>query len=259
MDEELKPESEADAKPSGMSFLRSNGLIIGLVLLSLFLNLVPGMRLVLLPFEYFTTFIHEGSHAVASLIMGEEVHRIVINPDTSGYMQHSLTGGMFAQGFIGSAGYLGAALFGGTLIVLSAFEKFSKFFLGLIGLVFLGAIVMYVRDPFTLLVCGFLSASLLLIAWKGGVFLNYFAINFLAVQCALNSFSDVMTLIQLSMGAQKSSYSTGLSDAEALAQIFFLPAMFWSVLWMAISVIVLYKAMKISGRIRMTPAAPVQK
>ena len=146
MDEELKPESEADAKPSGMSFLRSNGMIIGLVFISLFLNLVPGLRLVLLPFEYFTTFIHEGSHTIASLIMGAEVHRIVINPDTSGYMQHTLTGGMFSQGFIGSAGYIGAALFGGALIVLSAYEKLSKVLLALIGMVFLVAIVMYVRD-----------------------------------------------------------------------------------------------------------------
>ncbi|MBL7994040.1 M50 family metallopeptidase [bacterium] len=251
MDEELKPESEADAKPSGMSFLRSNGLIIGLLLISLFLNVVPGLRLILLPFEFFTTFIHEGSHAIASLIMGEQVHRIVINPDTSGYMQHTVTGGMFAQGFIGSAGYVGAALFGGLLIVLSSFEKMSKFILGLLGLVFLAAIVLYIRDLFTLAVCGFLSASLLLIAWKGGKYLNFFAINFLAVQCSLNSFGDVITLLQLSMGAPKSQFSTGLSDAEALAKVFLLPAMFWSVLWIVISIVVLYKALKISGRIRM--------
>jgi hypothetical protein len=258
MDEELKPESEADAKPSGMSFLRSNGLIIGLLLISLFLNIVPGLRLILLPFEFFTTFIHEGSHAIASLIMGEQVHRIVINPDTSGYMQHTVTGGMFAQGFIGSAGYVGAALFGGALIVLSSFEKMSKIILGLLGLIFLIAIVLYIRDLFTLAVCGFLSASLLLIAWKGGKYMNFFSINFLAVQCSLNSFGDVITLLQLSMGAPKSQYSAGVSDAEALAKVFFLPAMFWSALWIVIAVVVLYKALKISGRIRMKnePARP---
>lgn len=251
MDEELKPESEVDARPSGMSFLRSNGLIIGLLLISLFLNVVPGIRLILLPFEFFTTFIHEGSHAIASLIMGEQVHRIVINPDTSGYMQHTVSGGMFAQGFIGSAGYIGAALFGGALIVLSSFEKISKIVLGLLGLIFLSAIILYIRDLFTLAVCGFLSASLLLIAWKGGRYLNFFAINFLAVQCSLNSFGDVITLLQLSMGAPKSQYSAGLSDAEALSKVLFLPAMFWSVLWIVIAVVILYKAVKISGRIRM--------
>jgi hypothetical protein len=250
MEEKLPPESEKDAKPSGMGWLRSNGLIIGLVLISLFLNLIPGLRMVLVPFEFFTTFIHEGSHAIASLIMGEDVQRIVINPDTSGYMQHSLTGGMFSQGFIGSAGYLGAALFGGILIVLSAYEKLSKIILGLLGIVFLVAIVLYVRDFFTLAVCGFLSAALLLIAWKGGTWLNFFAINFLAVQCSLNSFGDVMTLLKLSMGVPKSAYSAGLSDAEALANIFFLPAMFWSVLWIVIAVVIFYKALKISGRIR---------
>ncbi|MBL7959980.1 M50 family metallopeptidase [bacterium] len=258
MDEELKPESEVDARPSGMSFLRSNGLIIGLLLISLFLNVVPGIRLILLPFEFFTTFIHEGSHAIASLIMGEQVHRIVINPDTSGYMQHTVSGGMFAQGFIGSAGYIGAALFGGALIVLSSFEKISKIVLGLLGLIFLSAIILYIRDLFTLAVCGFLSASLLLIAWKGGRYLNFFAINFLAVQCSLNSFGDVITLLQLSMGAPKSQYSAGLSDAESLSKVLFLPAMFWSVLWIVIAVVILYKAVKISGRIRMKNEASRQ-
>ncbi len=259
MEEKLQPESEKDAKPSGMGWLRSNGLIIGLVLISLFLNLIPGLRMVLLPFEFFTTFIHEGGHAIASLIMGEEVHRIVINPDTSGYMQHTLTGGRFAQGFIGSAGYIGAALFGGALIVLSAYEKLSKVILGLLGIIFLVAIVLYVRDLFTLAVCGFLSAVLLLIAWKGGTWLNFFAINFLAVQCSLNSFGDVMTLMKLSMGVPKSVYSTGLSDAEAMSQIFFLPAIFWSVLWIAISVVIFYKALQISGRIRGRTQVPASK
>jgi hypothetical protein len=244
-------ESETEnSHPTALSTLRSNGLIIVLVFVSMFLGMLPIVRYVLLPFEFFTTFIHEGSHAIASLLMGESVNRIVINPDTSGYMQHTASGGALAQGFISSAGYVGAALFGGGLIVVSAYKKMSKILLFSLGIVFLLAIVLYVRDFFSLGVCGLLAASLLLIAVKGGPYLNFFALNFLAVQCALNSFGDVMTLVKISLGAPKSAYSLGHSDADAVAQAFFLPAIVWSILWMAISGVILYLAMKKSARLR---------
>ncbi len=244
-------ESETEnSRVTALSVLRSNALIIILVFVSMFLAMLPIVRNVLLPFEYFTTFIHEGSHTIASLLMGESVNRIVINPDTSGYMQHSSGGGVWSRGFIGSAGYVGAALFGGALIVWSSYKNMAKILLFSIGIIFLVAIVLYVRDLFSLAVCGLLSAALLLIAAKGSAYLNYFAINFLAAQCALNSFGDVMTVVKISLGAPKSAYSLGVSDADAVAQVFFLPAIFWSLLWMVISCVVLYYAMKKSAQIR---------
>jgi len=238
------------------SILQNNGLIIGLVVLSTILSALPLVRTILLPFEFFTTFIHEGGHTIASLLMGEEVSRIVINPDTSGYMQHSVTGGRWAQGFIGSAGYLGAAIFGGLLIVFSAYKNMSKILIGFLGALFLAGILMYVRDVFTFAVCGFLCAVLFIIAAKASETLCYFSLNFLAVQCALNSLGDVVTLVKLSMGAPKSAYSLGHSDADAVAQAFWLPAVFWSILWVAISGIILYYGMKKSSQIRSRGAAP---
>ena len=232
------------------SILQNNGLIIGLVVLSTILSSLPLVRMILLPFEFFTTFIHEGGHTIASLLMGEQVSRIVINPDTSGYMQHSVTGGRLAQGFIGSSGYVGAAIFGGVLIVFSAYKNMSKILIGFLGLLFLTGIVLYVRDVFTLAVCGSLCAVLFFISVRGSQNVCYFSLNFLAVQCALNSLGDVVTLVKLSLGAPKSSYSLGHSDADAVAQAFFLPAVAWSLLWVAISAVILYYAMKKSSQIR---------
>lgn len=240
----------SQAKTEKTTFLRSNGLIVSLALISVVLSSLPIVHYVFLPFEFFTTFIHEGSHAIASLIMGESVDIIVINPDTSGYMQHSVSSSIFAQGFISSAGYIGAAMVGGILIVLSSYKNTSRFLLLALGILFLVAIVLYVRDVFTLVISAGFSAALFLLATKGSDNLCYFGLNFLAVQCALNSLTDVMTLVKLSLGARASAWSVGHSDAEAVAQMLWLPAIVWSILWVLISLMILFYALKTSSRIR---------
>lgn len=238
----------------------SNGFIIALALLSMFLSMLPLIHYVLLPFEFFTTFVHEGCHAIASLLTGEDVKRIVLNPDTSGYMEHSGGAGTFTRAFIASAGYVGSAMVGGLLIVLSAKQTSAKSVLTGLGVIMILAMIFYVRDLFTLIMCGMIAAAFFFIALKTGPVFNYVFVTFLAVQTALNSIGDVLTLVMLSMGAPKSSYSLGKSDADVMAELFWLPAIVWSVLWVAFSLFILYLAMKKSGQIRARAASqPVKK
>jgi len=243
-------QKNSPTKPAAQSLLRSNGLILGLVGFSFILSALPVVHWALLPFDFFTTLIHELGHTVASLITGGSVSKIVINPDTSGYMQHTGSDGAFVRSFIASAGYVGAALFGGFLIVVSALRNFARIALAGLAILFGVVTAFYVRDIFTFVVFAVLIAVLFLIAYKGSDSVTYFAINFLAVQCALNSIQDIVILIKLSLGAQKSAYSLGHSDADAVAEMLFLPPLFWSILWIAISGIILYFAMKKSSRIR---------
>ncbi len=235
---------------------RANALIVGLAVLSLVLSSLPLVGRILLPFEFFTTFIHEGGHALAAWLVGGEVGRIVLNPDTSGYTMTRISGGRLAQGFVSSAGYLGAALFGGLLIVASAYRRLARMLLFALGLVFLIVLALYVRDLFTMIVCAGFAVALIMVAVKTGDLFNFYALNFLAVQAALNSIRDVITLVRLSLGAPKSEYSLPHSDADAVAQLFWLPAVFWSVLWVAFSVLVLYFAMKKSAAIRARTTVP---
>jgi len=232
------------------SWLQSQALIVGLALASVILGLMPVVHYLFVPFDFFTTFIHEGSHIVASLLMGENVSTLVINPDTSGYMQHTVSGGRFAQGFIASAGYLGAAIFGGMMIVGSARPRLTRVILFALGGIFAIAIVLYVRDLFTLFIAGGWAAELLFLGIKASDNVTFFSVNFLAVQCGLNSLQDVFTLVRLSLGATKSAYSLGHSDADTVAQLFWLPAIVWSVLWVGLSGLILFTAIKKSAAIR---------
>lgn len=84
---------------------------IGTVILSF----VPFANILTYPFLIFSTFIHESSHALAAILTLGRVDSITIAPDGSG-LTYSAGGIRF---IVASAGYLGTALFGGLLLVLS--------------------------------------------------------------------------------------------------------------------------------------------
>ena len=66
----------------------------------------------------------------------------------------------------------------------------------------------------------------------------HFLLSFLAVQCCLNAFLDLRTLFLLS------ATTNVHSDAAAMAQMTFIPATFWAVAWMVISLIALVFALR---------------
>ena len=212
--------------------------------------MVPLANKVLLPFKFFTTLVHEGSHALAALVLGGSVDQIVINPDASGFTRFSASDSIWVQGIIATAGYMGSSLFGGILIVLATFDKLSKALLLLLGILIGATVVLYLRDIFSLVVCIAFVIALVWIAVKGGGSLNYFVVNLLAVQCSLNAIGDVLGLAMISAGAPKSGYSLEVSDADVMSKLFLLPAMAWSILWIVLSISILIYALKLSASIR---------
>jgi len=85
------------------------------IVLTLALQLIPYGRWLTYPFLIFSTFIHETCHALATVLTGGKVDSLTVALDGSG-----LT---FRQGGIGlivvPAGYIGTALVGGLLLILS--------------------------------------------------------------------------------------------------------------------------------------------
>jgi hypothetical protein len=75
---------------------------------------VPAMAYVLYPLQLFATFIHEGSHVLATLITGNSVHSMTISPDASGVVWSQSSG--LSTLLISSAGYLGTTAFGIILL-----------------------------------------------------------------------------------------------------------------------------------------------
>ena len=102
----------------------------------------------LYPIKIFVVFIHEAGHAFTTLLTGGQVVSMVVTPWQSGYVQH--VGGNPL--FIAAAGYIGSALFGGLLLLLSTRDEWaSVIFFGLA--VFFGLVTLvFVRNGFGLAV-----------------------------------------------------------------------------------------------------------
>ena len=101
-----------DARPQARTLLFA-------ALLTIALWFIPYANIVTYPFRLFVTFIHEGGHAIASLLTGNAVRSLTVAPNASGLTETYMTNaGLFTQTVISSAGYIGAMLFGALLLVL---------------------------------------------------------------------------------------------------------------------------------------------
>jgi|SRR6516162_3690694 hypothetical protein len=213
---------------------------------SLLLSHSPGFTWIFAPLNVFTTAVHEMGHALVCLATGGHVSGMTIVSDGAGH------GGLtFCQGgnafLYTQSGYLGAAVFGCILIVLSQYPRLSKAILVGIGLSIAAASI--VLMPGTLWQVGMLGQGLTSMLWAlvmgaalvwSGIKLKPTVANllllFLAVQTALNSITCIGDLIALSFGLTNMH---AFSDASNMADMTGIPAFVWSMFWGASSVIML--------------------
>lgn len=92
------------------------------VVLTLLLYFLPVGRSLTYPFLLFATFVHESSHAIVSVLTGGHVDSLTVALDGSGL---TYSRGGFGI-LVSSAGYVGTALFGGLLLVLSKDSSRTK-------------------------------------------------------------------------------------------------------------------------------------
>lgn len=194
-----------------------------------FLSLVFWHTPFLYPVKIFVVFIHEASHALTTILTGGQVVSMVVTPWQSGYVQHAGGNSLF----IAAAGYIGSALSGGFLLLLSTRDEWaSAVFLGLA--IFFGLItIFFVRNGFglafglgTALAFAFLSRR----PFPG----SYYIVDILAVTSALYAVYDLTDF--LFIGAR--------TDAVILAEITAVPAFVWAGLWSVISLGIVWVAGK---------------
>ena len=202
------------------------------------LSLIPYAGVVTYPLRLLVTFIHEGSHALATLLTGGWVLGLGVSSDGSG-----LT---LSQGGIGvivsSAGYLGATLYGAVLLHLLRRGADPRKLLLLTG----GAVALMAisclggmlhaleGSSFGLIWAAILAPALILSAKKLSREAAGFVAGLIGVQCVLNALFDLKTLFLLSA-------LTGTStDAQNMHRMTFIPAIVWSVLWIAAALGILW-------------------
>lgn len=220
--------------------------LLGASVISVVLSFIPLAGFLVYPFKLFVTFIHEGGHALAAVATLGDVERIAINPDTSG-VTLSL-GGMPI--LISSAGYLTSTLFGAALLLIGRNGKRAKTALAVTAALIAVMTIVWVKGLFGLLVGVGLTAALVFFAAASNPKVAHFFLSFLAVQCCLNALYDLKTLFLISAITNQSS------DAVNMQKMTMIPATVWSVLWLGLSLVVLWMALRSYFRRSATPWEP---
>jgi hypothetical protein len=216
--------------------------------------LIPFADLLTYPFRIFVTFIHEGGHAIAALLTGNSVASLSVASDGSG-LTYSTGSGFISRLFISSAGYLGATAFGALLLVLirrtvaaRAVLVGSAVLIGALTLIFglfkpllAGSWGSLLGLPFTVVAGILLSLGLLAVAKYSSPRVATFFVSFLAVQCVLNALLDLKTLFFLS---SPFAFGERFSDAANMAAYTGVPAIFWTMAWAGIAVVILSLALR---------------
>ena len=193
---------------------------------SLAVSLTPAAGVALYPFRLFTTWVHEGAHALATVVVGGHVSSIVIRPDASGVTHSLVPDSRVLRGVVASAGYCGAALVGCLLIAATRVERRAHAVLGGVGVCMLLTLVLWVRNPFGAGVMLAWAIAFLVLARRGLGRTAQFLVGLLAVQVALNAVYDIRVLYLVD----------GPSDAATMAALFVLPAWLWASAWMLLAV-----------------------
>ena len=239
-----------DARPQAMTLLIA-------ATISVVLWFIPFAEFLTYPFRIFVTFIHEGGHALAALLTGNSVASLSVATNASGET-YTTQGGLFSQVFISSAGYLGSMAFGALLLILIRKAVAARIVL-LGSAIFIFALTMiyglikpifwmtaWSGIPFTLLAGTIISVGLILIARFASAKVATFFVSFLAVQCVLNALYDLKTVFFLS-----DPFGPSIpTDAVNMAQATHIPAIFWTIVWIAVALGILWFAMRlyVAGR-----------
>lgn len=238
----MKTEAAAVWARSTFSTTKTFALIIGFVVLSMLLREVPILGIVLQPLETFETAVHEMGHALACIATGGYVDGLTIVDDGAGH------GGLtFCKGgwplIYSQAGYIGEALFGCSLILLSRFQKLSRVVLiflgvaiGLGSLILMPGTIIHKGDWYSGLASIFSGLCIAgAFVFAGSKLQDKWAhllLLFIAVQSCLSSLGGVWLVLLQSFGMFPGTWS----DATNMQRMTGIPAFIWGSGWALFSI-----------------------
>lgn len=242
----MKYKAAENSRPQLTLLLVATAVSIALWLIAKYF--FPSLGLVVYPLQLFATFIHEGSHVLATVLTGNSVQSLTVSPDGSGVVW-SQTSGWFSQLLISSAGYLGTTAFGVALLAWMRYGFssrkalfFASGFIGLMTVVF--GLLMPIFNVFSLNVSllsivftvfsgAVLSGGLFALARYGSLKWVNFGLAFLAVQCLLNAVFSLVDLFFITASTDMHSDAVNMANATGV------PGIFWVFLWIGISILMI--------------------
>ncbi len=195
---------------------------IGLFVLAFVVSYIPLLKL---PFMWAQTFFHEISHGLMAVVTGGMIERIEIHLVGSG--------GCVTRGgsdfLITFAGYMGAVLWGGLLVlsVVHAGSRRAHVIAGFLAvLVFLSGLL-WTRDLITILIL-VVILTLCLLAYRYGASKPVaYLMQFMGAYVILDALKSPLYLID----------GRSLGDGAALSRLTYIPEIVWVGIWEVFAVL----------------------
>jgi hypothetical protein len=210
-------------------------------LTTLLIAVIPWLDGLEYPFRLLLTIAHELGHGLAALLTGGEFIRFVVFPNGAGL---ATTAGGWRWVII-PAGYVGAALFGAGLIRLGRSPRWGRVTLGGIGMAMVLLTLRFgipgiwgngLLSGLLTTVSGLLLGGFFIwVALKASPGWIIYLLHLVAIQAGLTAFSDLMTVLGLSFRF----FNAPANDAQSMAELTFIPAFIWAMLWAVIAVLLI--------------------
>jgi len=188
---------------------------------------------VLLPLKILVVLLHELSHLFAILLTGGSVENLSLSPQEGGAVL-SRGGNRFLTL---SSGYLGSLLIGLGLLWAALHSRADRWVLAGLGVLLILIAALYIRDAFALVFCLGAGAVMLALARFLPHGASDFALRLIGltsiIYVPLDIFSDTLARAHLH------------SDARMLAEEFGGATMLWGAVWLVLSLLTIFVAMRL--------------
>ena len=187
-------------------------------------------------FRSLNTLIHELSHAIIALVLGEKVKQIKINEDFSGSCL-TKSKSKFKAFLVSLSGYCLCALLSFLMIkyMNSSFNKYIFYSLIILCMI---ALIMYIRNSFGIIwTVGFLCLNLIIVLVPMAKNIYPHIIYIYANIIMIENFFSTLTLLHINILSSKKS-----GDSYNLQKSTHIPAMFWTIFFIVFSAFMIYKS-----------------
>jgi len=202
-------------------------ILIGSVIATIILYIMPFGRLIAYPLILISTMAHEFGHGIAALIVGAHFDAYNMWPDGSGQALIRSHSGALAQSFISAGGLVGPSIAAAGLFIAAAYPKFCRTALYLLATFLVVGEIFVIRGAFAMAFAGFLAFFLFMVAKQRQQAIAQTTLVFIAVQLALSVFSRGDYLFTRTAMTANGPMP---SDVMQIEQALWLPYWFWGIL-----------------------------
>lgn len=170
-----------------------------------------------LPFIYLATIFHEISHALMAVLTGGRVIEFVLEVNGSGHVL-SQGGSRF---LIAISGYLGVSIWAALLFQVGRHKQLTRITITTLIVLFSVTLILWVNSLMTVFILGAVIALLVIILSKTSDIWIAHLCRFIAILVLFNAIKSPLYLID----------GRNIGDGALLAEITWLPEIFWVLLW----------------------------